>query len=139
MNLGPLAYDAQSLERRRAFHLKLLIYVSAVAALSTALVYISRMHLEASFWLSTTGIGTLFMILPVFVPYLVLAKFIGGQITAVHWRVGLYAVVMFGVSVLVDLFISGSVIPVAASDLLECFAGQMVVYVVAAAFLLDAE
>jgi len=128
----------QPLERRRAFNRKLLLWIHTAAALSSALIYLSRISVGATFWFATGGTAAILLASPVLVPYLVSAVYSSSVVTGIRWRVYTFIVILLLGTVLVDLAVSGVF---GAFEQPMIFLGmlgaQLMTYVWSASFLLD--
>jgi hypothetical protein len=133
--------DILAQEQRRQFHRKLLLFGHAVAAFSTAAIYLSNLELgRFHYWSRGAGVASLLLAAPPLFPY---------AISAVHsWRTAPYsrprviaflailATGAFGVSCAI---VGGFGLSVDGTGLLWIFAIQAAIYFFSAEFLFDVD
>jgi hypothetical protein len=132
-------FDILAQERQRQFHRKLLLFVHAIAAFSTAALYLSSLNLgRFHYWRRGAGVASILLAAPPLLPYI---------ISAVHsWRTAPYsrsrvtaflAILVTGAFGVICAVVGGFGLSVDGTGLLWIFAIQAAIYFFSAEFLFD--
>ena len=134
-------FDILAQEQQRQFHRKLLLLVHAIAAFSTAALYLSNLDLRRfHYWSKGAGVATLLLAAPPLLPYI---------ISAVHsWRTAPYsrprvtvflAILVAGAFGVICAIVGGFGLSVDGTGLLWILATQAAIYFFSADFLFDVD
>jgi hypothetical protein len=134
-------FDILAQEQQRQFHRKLLLFVHAIAAFSTAALYLSSLDLgRFHYWSRGAGVASILLAAPPLLPYIISA--VHSWRTAPHSRprVSVFLAILvagtFGVICVIagwfDLSVDGTA-------LLWIFAIQAAIYFFSAEFLFDVD